>query len=31
MLKGEEVYKAGIANYYVSQTDIPKLFEDLKK
>ena len=29
-LKGEEVYRAGIANYYISKENIPRVFKDLR-
>lgn len=30
-LKGEDVFKAGIANYYVSRDNLPKIFEEIKR
>jgi len=29
-LKGDEVYKAGIANYYIPQKDLKQAYNELK-
>lgn len=29
-LKGEDVYNSGLANYFVSSANIPKIYEDIK-